>query len=60
MSEEQNNLQFDEQNLLFGGQVITFNSGEDTCNDPPEYAPHATDTECGVDRIRRLRVLGYV
>ena len=59
MPEELNNLQLNGQDLLFEGQVITFNGApEPECN--PRYDMHAYGNECGEKRFRRLRLLGYL
>lgn len=54
-----NELQYQSQDLEFNGEMITFNGGN-PCNDTPEEALFATDTECGEERVRRLWALGYI
>lgn len=57
---ESGELQYQGENLELNGEVITFNGGGTTCNDTPEEALFATETECGAERIRRLWALGYI
>lgn len=57
---ESGELEYNGEGLEYQGEILLFNGGGNQCNDTPEEALFATETECGAVRVRRLWALGYL